>query len=77
MRKMKHDVQLFHKSFYPYHVLLTAIRDYRHIAQIELDDVGAHYRCTFTNCVAPTARVIHEFDNYLIELMNSQGANFA
>ena len=74
MRKMKSNIQLYHKAFYPLPVLLAAINDYKHIAVITVSDEGDYFRCSFTNCVVDSVRVIHEFHNYLIELLNSQGA---
>ena len=54
---------------------MTAIEDYKRIAAIELVDNGNHYLCVFQNCVVDSKRVINEFDNYLIELMNARGEN--
>ena len=51
----------------------TAIRDYGRIATIILHDNRDNYLCTFCDCVVDTKRVMHEFGNYLIELMNTQG----
>ena len=74
---MKSNIQLYHKAFYRLPILLTAIDDYRRIATINLSDEVEYYRCTFTNCVVDSTRVICEFNNYLIELLNSQGADSA
>lgn len=72
---MKSNIQVYHKTLYPLPVLLTAIEDYRRIAEISLSDDGDYFRCSFTNCVVDPVRVVYEFHNYLIELLNSQGAD--
>ena len=72
---MKSNIHFYHKALYPFPVLLAAIEDYRRIATVSLSDEGDYFQCVFTNCVVDPERVICEFDNYLIELINSQGAD--
>ena len=72
---MKSNIQFYHKDLYPLSVLMTAIDDYRHITEISLSEEGVYFRCTFSNCVVDSERVVCEFHNYLIELLNSQGAD--
>lgn len=60
------------KPFYSKLVLAAAINAYRKIANISLSEDDNYYYCEFFNCIVPADRIIHEFDNYLIELLNSQ-----
>ena len=73
MRKMKSNQQAYHKSLYSEAILQKAIHDYRNLATITLSDEGDNYLCIFCDCIVVPERVIHEFDNYLIELINAQG----
>ena len=34
---------------------------------------GEYYVCTFPNCITDSQRIVNEFNNYLIELMNARG----
>ena len=70
---MKSNQQIYSKLFYSEATMKTAIRDYGRIATIILHDNRDNYLCTFCDCVVDTKRVMHEFGNYLIELMNTQG----
>ena len=72
---MKSNTQFYHKILYPLPILLTAIEDYKRIADISLSNEGDYFLCVFSNCVVAPERVICEFHNYLIELLNSQGAD--
>ena len=75
MRKMKSNTQFYHKKLYTLPILLTAIEDYKRIADISLSHEGDYFLCAFSNCVVDPERVVCEFHNYLIELLNSQGAD--
>ena len=70
---MKSNQQTYHKSLYSEAVLQNAIHDYRNLATITLSDEVDNYLCIFSDCIVAPERVIHEFDNYLIELINAQG----
>lgn len=73
MKKMRSNEQVYTKAFYSSEVLSQAIDDYKKIAKIKLHDGGEYYKCEFLRCVADTQLVINEFNNYLIELLNSKG----
>lgn len=73
MKKMKSNEQYYSKSFYSKEVLNQAIIDYKKIAKIKLLEDGEHYKCEFRRCAVDAQLVINEFDNYLIELLNSKG----
>lgn len=70
---MKSDIQIYAKAIYTRDAIESAIQDYTHIARIELTENQTHYICRFRNCVVAVQRVICEFNNYLIELMNARG----
>lgn len=70
---MKSDKQRFSKAFYSSEAIKSAIKDYRKIASISCAEENGYYVCTFSKCITDPQRVICEFNNYLIELMNSRG----
>lgn len=70
---MKDNIQLYSKTFYSKKVLTKAISDYHRIATIKLSENGSHYMCEFRKCVVDEQTVMNEFNNYLIELLNSSG----
>ena len=71
MKKMKNDVQYYSKEFYPVEIIQNAIQAYRKLAVISVSEAQEHYTCRFTDCVIDNERIICEFNNYLIELLNS------
>ena len=73
MKKMRSNEQVYTKTFYSKEVLNQAIDDYKKIAKIKLLEDGDHYKCEFFRCAVDTQLVINEFNNYLIELLNSKG----
>lgn len=70
---MKNNKRLYSKTFYAKKILFAAINDYKKIAKIKLFEDDEHYRCEFCMCEVDTQVVINEFNNYLIELINSKG----
>lgn len=70
---MRSNEQIYTKNFYSREVLNQAIDDYKRIAVIELLEDGQYYHCAFSQCAVDTQLVINEFNNYLIELLNSKG----
>ncbi len=73
MKKMRNNERVYTKIFYPKEVLNQAIYGYKKIAKIKLLEVGGYYKCEFFQCAIDTQLVINEFNNYLIELLNSKG----
>lgn len=73
MKKMRSNEQVYTKTFYPKEVLDQAIADYKKIAKIKLLEDGKYFNCAFSQCAVDTQLVINEFNNYLIELLNSNG----
>lgn len=72
---MRSNEQVYTKDFYSKEVLNQAIDDYKRIAKIKLLEDGGRYKCKFSRCAVDTQLVINEFNNYLIELLNSKGAS--
>ncbi len=72
---MKNNKQQFSKAFYTSESITRAIKDYRKISTISCVEDDEYYICTFLKCITDTQRVIYEFNNYLIELMNARGEN--
>lgn len=71
---MKSKTLAYSKEFYSKSILDKAIIDYSKIARIVLNNNDSeHYSCEFSKCVVDIDKVINEFNNYLIELMNSKG----
>lgn len=70
---MKNDEQRYSKDFYTVEAVIIAIKDYRKIATITMREEGRYYVCSFSKCIVDPKRVVFEFNNYLIELMNSRG----
>ena len=71
---MKNNVQRYAKGFYSALDVSRAVKDYKRIATITLYEEKDYYVCKFSNCITDPRRVVLEFNNYLIELMNSRGA---
>ena len=72
---MKTNTIRYSKEFYNYDDIIAAIKDYKRISAITVSEDKDYYICSFSNCVIQPQRVVLEFNNYLIELMNSRGAH--
>lgn len=70
---MRNNEQVYIKTFYPKEVLNQAIDDYKKIAKIKLLEDDEYCKCEFLRCAVDTQLIINEFNNYLIELLNSKG----
>ena len=64
----------YSKLIYSEQCILTAINDYKRLAEIKLSVNDNYYICEFKNCKIDSERIICEFNNYLIELLNLHGA---
>ncbi len=71
MRRMKNKVQYYSKEFYPIAIIRKAIHAYSKLAVVDVSEEKEHYKCIFSDCVIDSERIVCEFDNYLIELLNS------
>ncbi len=72
LKEMKNEC-LFNKNVYPKEVIASAIDDYRNISEIELyEEDNNYYKCRFNKCLLAPSIVMNEFNNYLIEILNSK-----
>ena len=72
---MKNNTQRYSKEFYDVAAIKSAIAAYRKIATVSFSEDSSYYVCEFSNCIIDPNRVIFEFNNYLVELMNARGDN--
>ena len=63
----------FAKKLYQRACIERAIRDYRDICTIDLEEKNTAYCCTFSKSNAELQLTAYEFANYLIELENARG----
>ena len=68
---MDRNDKTYDKNIYPRFVLESAISAYKSIASIKIKEKDGAFMCSFGKSKADTQIVINEFDNYLIELLNS------
>lgn len=67
---MKADL-LLHQDIYQEASVIQAIQDFRRLAHIKLKHQGDYFVCAFSRCVYEKETTIHEFSNYVIDLMNN------
>jgi hypothetical protein len=72
---MKNNIRFYSKDLYPQKVIETAIEDYKNISKIIVSSNKNGFVCCFSDCLVDETRVVAEFDNYLIELINKWGIN--
>ena len=68
---MKKSEKSYSKIIYSRDVLEQAAIAYKNIADIEIKEKGGDFVCLFNRCKAESQLVVNEFNNYLIELLNS------
>jgi|GEM_PF-6433479 len=68
---MSNDEKSYDKRIYPRQTLENAVFAYKGIANIRINEERDSYKCVFGKSSIDTKTVINEFDNYLIELLNS------
>lgn len=61
----------FNRFLYPEKLLRKAIVDYVSVGEIELIPTQNGFRCVFSSMLVDPEQMANEFDNYLIELLNS------
>jgi hypothetical protein len=67
---MRSDFQKYSKSIYNKDCMMSAIKAYNKLAQISMTEQDSYYCCKFTKCIVDPQRIMNEFGNYLIELLN-------
>ena len=60
----------FNPEIYPLRVVLAAAEAYKGLAEIAVSDNSSGITVTLQNCRYEENRTAHEFDNYIISLMN-------
>ncbi len=65
------DQRSYELSIYQKEKILAAAAAYKSFCSIELRQQNQKIVCTFRSEQVPVDRVMNEFDNYLIELMQS------
>ena len=69
---MENSVKNYSKEFYPIGIIQKAIHAYSELAVIDIvEESEEYFKCSFSDCVTDSERIICEFDNYLLELLNS------
>ena len=61
-------IVFFDCSIYDRHMIERAIEDYRHLAEIELQEVEPGVRCNFKRCQYDLDLTMREFSNYCLDL---------
>lgn len=64
--------QTYSLDIYPEPVLRQAIKDYHDICHIEATIKDGSMVCCFSHGKIDETTIMHEFSNYLIELLNSR-----
>lgn len=67
MNKLKLTTNIFSKAY-----IEEAIRAYKDICNIEISEINNYIVCKFTDCIYNTEETIKEFENYVIDLMNTK-----
>ena len=60
------------KAIYKEDAIHKAITAFSNISSISCFDVGNSYICSFSGCVEDEVLTSKEFENYLIDLLNSK-----
>lgn len=63
------------KEIYSKVYIITAMQAYADLAQITVKDISEYWQCSFTRCRYDLQETILEFENYLIDLVNSNDFN--
>ena len=61
----------YNKAIYPETVLRRAAKDYSSLGTVDIAEVGNANLCFFSSSLVEPEHMAEEFDNYLIELLNS------
>ena len=62
---------LLSKEIYKIHHIQEASHQFSSLCKIEISEHKEYYLCAFSSCVYDVAETIKEFENYLIDLMNT------
>lgn len=66
MNKLKLNTNIFTKDY-----IERAVCAYKNICKIEITECGDYIFCEFTDCIYDKDETAKEFENYIIDLMNT------
>ena len=66
------DLKL-NKELYKYEDIILVTKVFSHLALIEVEEDHNYWKCRFKNCRYNTEQTELEFENYLIDYINSKG----
>ena len=66
------DLKL-NKELYKYEDIILVTKVFSHLALIEVEEDNNYWKCRFKNCRYNTEQTELEFENYLIDYINSKG----
>ena len=72
LRVMDNNILILDKDIFAYKAINSAISDYSELAKISFTSEEGSYYLKFINCIYDVTLTIHEFENYLIGLMNGR-----
>lgn len=64
-----------HKDIFDRSSIVSGVRAYQSLANIHIEEDKSYWICSFTNCVYEPELTQREFENYVIDLMNTQFAH--
>ena len=70
---MNNNLELLNKELYKYEDIILVTKVFSHLALIEVEEDNNYWKCRFKNCRYNTEQTELEFENYLIDYINSKG----
>ncbi len=64
------------KELFEIQFINETITAFSHIASIDIEEGGDYWICSFSNTRVSCERIILEFENYLISLINQKGMTY-
>ena len=61
-------------EIYSVEIIKAAIRQFASLSDINLITESSYYKCIFSECIYDTEETMKEFENYIIDSMNSGNA---
>lgn len=59
------------KSIYYKKAIIKAVLDYKHLCKIKIIETDNYFICNFSNCKYDIKKTMLEFENYIIDIMNT------